>query len=118
MNSTEFIERVLILNPKAKCVAWEVKDNKDYFGENVPLDRFNLKIDWSKLNETSCPSEEMLLSITEEQLAMYREQKQNNALLAQYKDDLTMRALFEFKKSFNPNLTFIQFLNNLSNTEV
>ena len=68
MEQNELLIRLKILQPEAKFSVWPLEGN--YFGETEPAIRCGYRVDWR--GESSCPSEDELLTVQPTQLEQYR----------------------------------------------
>lgn len=116
MNSHELSIRLLILQPNAKFSVWELEG--DYFGETDPVVRCNHRIDWR--DERNCPSEDELMSVSQEQIDVRNNLDYEQALLQRYGEDLQMKMLYKMEKQNHQgdDYSYLQFLKDAQGYDV
>jgi len=110
MNKLDLVNIILYLNPEAKFSVWETNDIKHYHGEDNPLVRFNMFVDWNKTNIKDCPSEDEIKNVDMNLVHENEEKKRKEIRNEYYKNDLGMKKGYMDYKQEKPDATFSDYL--------
>lgn len=107
----DLLNCIQYLFPGSKFCVWDTSNITKYYGETIPVVRFNRLIDWRETYP--CPSEQDILAIPQATIDGKKETLRKQNRDAEAKKDLSILAAYATQKNISPNLTFTQYLDNL-----
>ena len=111
------LEKILYLNPDARCSAWG-NDRDKYRGESEPVLLDGYLVDWQPSNELPCPTQAELDAVSKVDADASAESRRKAARNEHLGKDLSIKAAYKLEKKGNRDLRFSDYLDQLEAEEV
>jgi hypothetical protein len=118
MDRMTLVNTILFLRPGAKFSVWETNDIKKYYGEDRPLSRFNMFVDWNKQNTVLCPSEEEIKNANPKNVVNYHEKLRKEERDNSAKNNIAIKSGYFSYLEKNPGSSFTDYMDKLESLKI